>query len=528
MTDDDHDPTHAAAPPDDADPAGEATFPPPVPAAPSQWTPPPPLAPATAPTWPLPPVGETGGPVGSGDAVVPIDPTDPTFRPAAGAGAGATPPAGLRPPPPLPPPPGASVGVGGSSGGRSTSDKNRRWVGVAVVAALIGGAVGAGVTALADNGGSSGNSITIHEGNSDPGAAVLSGNVTIPQLVKKVIPAVVSIDVKTRGSEDEGTGMIISANGEVVTNNHVIEAFTTGGGSGTITVTEYGQKKADPATLVGYNTQQDVALLKINNPSPNLPTVTFGKSTEAVVGDAVVAIGNALGLAAGTPTVTQGIVSALGRSVSAGGEGTATENLQNLIQTDAAINPGNSGGPLIDTAGQVIGMNTAVAGSSEDGTNAQNIGFAIPIDQVEALLPQLEKGGPASNSGGYLGVDITTLTSALRQQYGFTPTSGVVVLNVIANSPAAKAGLVQGDVIVALDGKAVSSAASLQSTIQKDKAGQKVQITYYVGDNKRTTTVTLGTQAEAQQQESQTQSQTTPFGAGGFPGSGSGGSGITP
>ena len=318
------------------------------------------------------------------------------------------------------------------------------------MAALIGGGVGAGVTALADNGNSNGNTITIHEGNSDPGAAVLSGNVTIPELVKKVIPAVVSIDVKSHGNEDEGTGMIITSGGEVITNNHVIELFTDGGGTGTITVTEYGQKKAQPATLVGYDTQQDVALLKINDPAPNLPTVTFGSSSKAVVGDAVVAIGNALGLAAGTPTVTQGIVSALGRSVSAGGEGTATENLQNLIQTDAAINPGNSGGPLIDTSGQVIGMNTAVAGNADDGTNAQNIGFAIPADEVESLLPELEKGGPATNGGGYLGVDITTLTSALRQQYGFTPTSGVVVLNVVSGSPAAKAGLVQGDVIVAI------------------------------------------------------------------------------
>jgi S1-C subfamily serine protease len=229
----------------------------------------------------------------------------------------------------------------------------------------------------------------------------------------------------------------------------------------------------------------------------------------------VVAIGNALGLAAGTPTVTQGIVSALGRSVTAGGDGTESENLQNLIQTDAAINPGNSGGPLIDTAGQVIGMNTAVAGSAEDGTNTQNIGFAIPIDQVEALLPELEKGGPAANGGGYLGVDITTLTSALRQQYGFTPTSGVVVLDVISGSPAAKAGLVQGDVIVAIDGNAVTTAAGLQSVIQKDKAGQQVQVTYYVGDSKRTSTVTLGTQAEEQQQQSESQ-DSNPFGAGGF------------
>ena len=362
------------------------------------------------------------------------------------------------------------------------------------------------MTALADNGNGS-STVTIHESNSAPGAAVLSGNVTIPELVKKVIPAVVSIDVRSHGSEDEGTGMIITSNGEVVTNNHVIELYTDGGETGSITVTEYGQKKSEPATLIGYDEQQDVALLKIDNPPTSLPTVTFGSSSKAVVGDSVVAIGNALGLAAGTPTVTQGIVSALGRSVSAGGDGTVTENLTNLIQTDAAINPGNSGGPLIDTAGQVIGMNTAVAGSANDGTDAQNIGFAIPIDEVESLLPELEKGGPASNGGGYLGVDITTLTPALRQQYGFTPTAGVVVLDVLSGSPADKAGLAQGDVIVDVNGTAVTSAAGLQSMIQKDKSGQNIQITFYRGDLTHTVTVTLGSQAEEQQQEQEAQGQ---------------------
>ena len=263
---------------------------------------------------------------------------------------------------------------------------------VAVVAAVIGGAIGAGVTAIADhdNGGGSTNTI-IHESNATPGAAVLSGNVTIPQLVDEVIHSVVSIDVKSNGNEDEGTGMIITSDGEVITNNHVIELYTEGGNTGSITVTEYGQTKALPTTLVGYDQSKDVALLKIDNAS-NLPTVTFGNSSKAVVGDAVVAIGNALGLAAGTPTVTQGIVSALGRSVTAGGEGTQTETLQNMIQTDAAINPGNSGGPLIDTSGQVIGMNTAVAGTSSDGTSSQNIGFAIPTASVEALIPELREG----------------------------------------------------------------------------------------------------------------------------------------
>jgi S1-C subfamily serine protease len=305
----------------------------------------------------------------------------------------------------------------------------------------------------------------------------------------------------------------------------VIELFT-GTTGGSITVTEYGQTKVLPATLIGYDAAKDVALLKITNVS-NLHTVTFGSSAKTEVGDAVVAIGNALGLAAGTPTVTQGIVSALGRSVTAGGTGTASENLQNLIQTDAAINPGNSGGPLIDTAGQVIGMNTAVAGTADDGTNAQNIGFAIPIAQVVSLIPELEKGGPAANTGGYLGVDITTLTPALRQQYGFTPTSGAVILDVISGSPADKAGLRQGDVIVNIGGTPIDSSETLQSVIQKDKAGQVVPITYYVGNEKHTVSVTLGTQAEEQQQATQQQGTTTsPFGSGGFPGN-SGNTGNT-
>ena len=279
--------------------------------------------------------------------------------------------------------------MGGPSDTSAPPHKGRRWVAVAVIAAVIGALVGSGVTELVNHNNTNGESVTIHESNSAPGAAVLSGNVTIPQLVKKVIPAVVSIDVKAGGEEDEGTGMIITSNGEVITNNHVIELYTSTSG-GSITVTGSGQTKALAATLIGYDAAHDVALLKIDNVSA-LPTVTFGSSAKTQVGDAVVAIGNALGLAAGTPTVTQGIVSALGRSVTAGGTGTASENLQNLIQTDAAINPGNSGGPLIDTAGQVIGMNTAVAGTSNDGTNAQNIGFAIPIAQVESLIPELKR-----------------------------------------------------------------------------------------------------------------------------------------
>jgi len=433
------------------------------------------------------------------------------------------------------PPSGDATYPGGTPPGSGTRrpGKVRAWLPVVLVAALVGGGIGAGVTALAGNNNNGGGSnVTIHESSAAPGAAVLSGNVTIPELVSKVIPAVVSIDVKSNGNEDEGTGMIISSTGDVLTNNHVIELYSEGGDTGSITVTEYGQTKALPTTLVGYDEAKDVALLKITNGS-NLPTVTFGNSGKAVVGDAVVAIGNALGLAAGTPTVTQGIISALGRSVTAGGEGTETETLQNMIQTDAAINPGNSGGPLIDTSGQVIGMNTAVAGTTSDGTSSQNIGFAIPAASVEALISQLEKGGQSGNGGGYLGVDITSLTPALRQQYGFTPTTGAVILSVVSGSPADKAGLVQGDVIVNIDGTNITSSDDLQKVVQGDKAGQSITITYYVGDSKRTTKATLGSQAEAQQQEGSTGNTgggtTNPFGGGGFPGFGNSGStGGTP
>jgi S1-C subfamily serine protease len=506
-------PTGGTAPPpeqgegaiDDTQPS-PPTFPPP--GASSSYPPPPPGS------WAPPPADADTGPTTAVTAVTPVARAAVPFS---------YPPSGDATYPGSTPP----------GSGRSRPGKVRAWLPVVIVAALVGGAIGAGVTALSDNNnGSNGSNVTIHESSAAPGAAVLSGNVTIPELVSKVIPAVVSIDVKSNGSEDEGTGMIITSDGEVITNNHVIELYSQGGNTGTITVTEYGQTKPLPTTLVGYDQSKDVALLKITNAS-NLPTVTFGNSGKTVVGDAVVAIGNALGLAAGTPTVTQGIISALGRSVTAGGDGTQTETLQNMMQTDAAINPGNSGGPLIDTSGQVIGMNTAVAGTTSDGTSSQNIGFAIPAASVESLISQLQKGGQSGNGGGYLGVDITTLTPALRQQYGFTPTSGAVILSVVSGSPADKAGLVEGDVIVNINGTAITSSDDLQKVVQAAKAGQSVSITYYVGDSKRTTTATLGNQAEAQQQQQGSTGNsggtTNPFGGGGFPGFGNSGStGGTP
>lgn len=365
-----------------------------------------------------------------------------------------------------------------------------RWILVVIVAALIGAAVGAGVTAATNN--SSGN-VTIQESNAKPGAAVVGGNVPIPGLVDKVLPAVVSIDVKANrgGQEDQGTGMIISSNGMVITNDHVVALAT--GGAGNITVTESGTTNPRPAELVGATAAKDVALLRIQGAS-GLPSVTFGNSDKVEVGDAVVAIGNALGLSAGTPTVTSGIVSALGRTVTAAGTGSNTETLTDMIQTDAAINPGNSGGPLIDSQAQVIAMNTAVAGATSDGTSAQGIGFAIPSASIEALVPQLEKGGVTG--GAYLGVSTLTVTPQLQRQEHLTPSAGAVVVSVLPGSPAAKAGLRARDVIVSVDGTGITSASQLASVVQNDQIGQTVSIGFYRGSKKFTTTAVLGNAAQ--------------------------------
>jgi putative serine protease PepD len=268
--------------------------------------------------------------------------------------------------------------------------------------------------------------------------------------------------------------MILSADGLVVTNNHVIASSLTGG---TMTVTLYGTTKALPATLVGTDPSNDVALIRINGAS-GLRPVVFGNSDQLEVGDSVVAIGNALGLAAGTPTVTEGIVSALGRTVTAG-TATSSETLSNLIQTDAAINPGNSGGPLLDSSGHVIGMNTAVAGNLNDGTSAQNIGFAIPSSRIESLLSSLNSGGVITRRHGYLGVQIMSMTPAIQSQYGFAVNHGAVVMTVVDGSSAAVAGLMQGDVIVALNGTAIRTADDVTKFMASHHAGAHVDVQIY-------------------------------------------------
>ena len=370
-----------------------------------------------------------------------------------------------------------------SSQSRSSRSPWSTRVSLLLVAALVGGLAGH----FASNSSSSSNGVTINAVSSAPGAATLPNGMSIPKLVDRVQPSVVSIDVKGNGEEDQGTGMIISSNGLVVTNNHVIAAAVQ---SGTITVTRTGSTKSIPAVLVGTNPIDDVALIKVEGVS-NLPTVTFGNSNSLVVGDAVVAIGNALGLAAGTPTVTSGIVSALGRTVTAGTTN-STETLDNMIQTDAAINPGNSGGPLLDSSGNVVGMNTAVAGTLADGTNAQNIGFEIPAATIETLLKSLRAGESVVNHGAFIGVEITSMNAELQAEYGFTISTGAVVMSVISGTGAAAGGVKQGDIIVGINGTAITSAQDVSSVISALKPGDVITLRIVRGTKHLTLHVTLG------------------------------------
>ena len=372
-----------------------------------------------------------------------------------------------------------------SSQGRTARMPWSSRISLLLVAALVGGLAGH----YSAPGSSNSSGFTVNTVNTAPGGAVLPSGMSIPALVEKVIPSVVSIDVKGQGSEDQGTGMIVTSNGYVVTNNHVIAAAV---GGGTITVTRTGSTKSLPATLVGTNPIDDVALIRINGAS-GLPSVTLGNSNALVAGDAVVAIGNALGLAAGTPTVTQGIVSALGRTVTAG-TSASSETLNNMIQTDAAINPGNSGGPLLDSRGNVIGMNTAVAGTLPDGTSAQNIGFAIPVATIQSLLKSLKAGASVVNHGAFIGVEIMSMSPELQLQYGFTISSGAVVMSVISGSGASAAGVKQGDIIVKIDGTKIASAQDVTSVISLKHPGDNIKVMVVRGKQHLTLTITLGSQ----------------------------------
>lgn len=253
--------------------------------------------------------------------------------------------------------------------------------------------------------------------------------------------------------EGTGSGFIISKDGLILTNNHVVD------NAHIITVT-LTNKDQYTAKVIGRDPKTDLAVLKIK-PKESLPTVTLGNSDALRVGDWVMAIGNPFGL---TNTVTTGIVSAKGRTIGAG-------PYDDFIQTDASINPGNSGGPLFNMAGDVVGINTAIF--SQSGGNV-GIGFAIPVNMVKALLPQLETKGTVTR--GWLGVSVQPLTPELARSFGLDQAHGALVGDVMAQGPAQKAGIKRGDVIVSYDGKKLPDSAALPMLVASTPVGDTVPV----------------------------------------------------
>lgn len=258
---------------------------------------------------------------------------------------------------------------------------------------------------------------------------------------------------QSRYEKGIGTGFIISADGYIITNQHVID------NADQITVKLTGKKQGIPARVVGQDYELDLAVLKIDG--QEYPTIPLGDSEKMRVGDWVVAIGQPYGL---DHTVTTGVVSAKGRPISI-----QDRNYKNLIQTDAAINPGNSGGPLLNMRGQVIAINTAV------NAQAQGIGFAIPINTAKGVLQELMNGQKVVRP--YMGIRMVDLDQEVCNELGLpADTEGAVIVEVISGSPAAKGGLRSADVIQKLDGKGITSGSDVQSVVERKKVGEKLSV----------------------------------------------------
>jgi putative serine protease PepD len=390
--------------------------------------------------------------------------------------------------------PGDTMPLPGSSGwgadapapATHAGEPGRSWRTTALaagLAALVFGGIGVGVGAEVVGGDSTPSStagLTV---------APASGNVaadpkSLAGVAAKVLPAVVSINVQVGGGGDTGSGVILRQDGYILTNNHVIAAAA--GGGATITVT-FNDGTTAAATIVGADAEDDLAVIKVAK--TGLPVAVLGSASAVKVGDPVLAIGSPLGLQG---TVTSGIVSSVNRPVQTsdanqnpfGGQQPATTVID-AIQTDAAINPGNSGGPLVNAAGEVIGINSAIASTgSALGGQAGNIGvgFAIPVDQAKVVAQQLITSGKATHP--LLGVSLADATDN-----NGTPLARVQ--SVVAGGPAAKAGIQAGDIIVAVGDQKTAGAQAAIAAIRSHQPGQQVTVTVLRGGERKTFTVTL-------------------------------------
>ncbi len=296
----------------------------------------------------------------------------------------------------------------------------------------------------------------------------------VQEVLAKIEPATVavSVDGGINAGGSAGTGFVISSDGVTITNNHVVEGVKK-----SIEVT-LNDGRTLSATLLGRDPLEDLAVLKVEG--SGLPTAKLGSSGKVQVGDDVIAIGNALALEGGL-SVTRGIVSGLDRTI----DTELNFQLQGIIQTDAAINRGNSGGPLVNSRGEVIGINTAIANPSY----AQNVGFAIAIDRAKPIIEDLRQG--KDRKIAFLGVAAQDVNERLVKELSLKVQRGALVVEIQTNSPASKSSLALGDVIVEIAGKEINSANDMVSVIRSKKPGDKIIIKYDRRGNEKTTSVTL-------------------------------------
>lgn len=379
--------------------------------------------------------------------------------------------------PPQGPPPG-----GGNAQPAPQPGKRRPGTGALVAGALafllVGGAVGGAVGGFVASERSDSGTVVTSNGTvvqAQPLATEPGGSVQ--NVAAKVLPSVVEVQVQTQTGGGEGSGVVLSADGLILTNNHVA---TAGGQSATGIQVGFSDGSVAPATLVAADPASDIAVIKADK--TGLTPIAIGSSSNLVVGQEVVAIGSPLGLSG---TVTSGIISALNRPVSTSGNNSDQSSVIDAIQTDAAINPGNSGGALVNMNGELIGINTAIAtlGGGAQGSAAGSIGlgFAIPVDQAKRISDELIQTGKAVQT--QIGISVPQVSNV----------NGAQVMSVVPGGPADNAGIKQGEVITAVDDRPIDSGDALIAAIRSHAPGDKVQVTVTGanGGSARTVDVTL-------------------------------------
>src|ERR1700758_5115481 len=386
--------------------------------------------------------------------------------------------------PPMPPPPGQVRQKRSRAGILAVGA-----VAIAVVSAGIGGAAATVVELGTHSAGGSGGGLIPGAAPSVPAANMPPGSVE--QVAAKVVPSVVMLETDMGRASEEGSGILLSADGLILTNTHVVAAATKlpggpGGPGGPAgpppkTTVTFSDGRTASFTVVGADPTSDIAVIRVQGIS-GLTPISLGSSSDLRVGQPVVAIGSPLGLSG---TVTTGIISAMNRPVSTTGESGNQNTVLDAIQTDAAINPGNSGGALVNMSGQLVGVNSAIATLGADSQDAQSgsigLGFAIPVDQAKRIADELISTGKATHAS--LGVQVTSEKS----------TPGAKVVDVVQGGAAANAGIPKNVVVTKVDDRPINSADALVAAVRSKAPGDKVSLTFQdPGGGSRTVQVTLG------------------------------------